>query len=347
MEKVFSAKLMGGKISDVYFSSSRKNVDEMLSEFGSNTLFVFDENTKDLISRNGRNAIVLPAGEEYKTLESITKILDKALSLALSRDSLFIAVGGGVICDMTAFAASIYMRGARALLVPTTLLSQVDASVGGKSGVDYSGYKNLVGSFFPAETIIIDSEMLCSLPDSEFLSGMGEVVKHAFLSPDERLYDFLRLNSSKIMQRNPSALKDMVMLSLEVKKHYIELDPEEKLGIRSFLNLGHTFSHALETITDYQVSHGLGVAWGVKMAMDAGVLIGVTDKAYRDKALDLLSLFPFRLDYDFRDKLADYLDAIGKDKKKTNGSVKFVLMEGQGKPVLAELDSTSIISVVS
>ena len=347
MEKVFSAKLMGGRISEVYFSSSRKSVDEKLSEFGSNSLFVFDENTKDLVSRCGRNTIVLPSGEEYKTLESITKILDKALSLSLSRDSLFIAVGGGVICDMTAFAASIYMRGARTLLVPTTLLSQVDASVGGKSGVDYSGYKNLVGSFFPAEMIIIDSEMLISLPDDQFLSGMGEVVKHAFLSPDNRLFDFLRSNSDKIMQRDADVLKEMVKLSLEVKKHYIELDPEEKRGIRSFLNLGHTFSHALETITDYQVSHGLGVAWGVKMALDAGVLTCITEKDYRDKAVELLSMFPFRLDYDFGDKLDDYLDAIGKDKKKKNGTVKFVLMEGQGRPVLSELDSTSILKVVS
>ncbi len=347
MEKVFSAQLQGGKSSDVYFSSSRESVDEKLREFGGNSLFVFDSNTAGLLSADGRNSIVLPNGEEYKTLESVQMILDKALSLSLSRDSVFVAVGGGVICDMTAFAASVYMRGARAVLVPTTLLSQVDASVGGKCGVDYNGYKNLVGSFFPAESIFIDSEMLLSLPDSEFISGMGEVVKHAFLSPDRRLYDFLYENSRRILGRDAESLSDMVRLSLEVKKHYIELDPEETRGIRSFLNLGHTFSHALETVTGYSVSHGLGVAWGVQKAMDAGVIAGITPQPYRDEASALLSLFPFRMDYDPSGDLDGYIDAIGKDKKKQNGHVRFVLMKGQGEPVLSELSQDVVISAVA
>lgn len=347
MEKVFTANLKGGAKSNVFFSTSLDELSDKLNSYGENVLFVCDENTKELVDLDSSRSVVLPSGEENKTYKSIGVILAKALELSLARDSLFIAIGGGVICDMTAFASSIYMRGARCVLVPTTLLSMVDASVGGKSGIDYFGYKNLIGTFFPAEDILICLESLESLNDKEYLCGLGEVLKHAYLSPDERLFKFLGVNRDKILSRDLKVLSEMVYLSLEVKRYYIELDPEEKMGIRSFLNLGHTFGHALEAITNYSVSHGEGVAWGVRKALEVGVKAGITSEDYKDKALSLLFLYPFNFGYEFTvDKLSLFMEAIQKDKKKSSGSVKFVLMEGQGKPCLKTLSDEEIKSVL-
>ncbi len=348
MQKIFRAALAAGKYSDVYSSSSLSELDEKLREYDLNSIFVFDDNTKDLINRDNRRCVILNSGEEYKSFDSIKTILDKAIDVGLSRDSVFVAVGGGVVCDMTAFAASVYMRGARAVLVPTTLLSQVDASVGGKSGIDYRSLKNIVGSFFPAETIIICSEALKTLPEDEFISGLGEVVKHAFLSPNSDLYDFLEANRDKILSRDSDILSRLLYESLLVKKHFIEQDPEEKKGIRSFLNLGHTFGHALESITDYKVKHGIGVAWGCAKAADAGAVIGITDKAYGEKMKRLLSIYPFNADYKVsKEELPDYLAAIKNDKKKKGGEVKYVFMKGQGEPVLSPLSDAVAASVVS
>lgn len=347
MEKVFTAMLKGGAKSDVYFSNDIKSLEDRIISYGENAIYVFDDNTSRLLAVDDKRSLVLPSGEEHKSYESIKAIIDKAIELSLARDSYFIAIGGGVICDMTAFASSIYMRGAKAILVPTTLLAMVDASVGGKTGIDYSGYKNFIGSFFPAEDILISLEALRSLSDKEYLCGLGEVVKHAFLSPDNKLYDFLVANYNRILSRDLDTMREMVMLSLAVKKHFIEQDPEEKKGIRSFLNLGHTFGHALESITNYRISHGEGVAWGVMRAFEAGVAVGVTKNEYLDKARALFSLFPFSIDFKVpEDKLDDYINAIGKDKKKSNGSVKFVLMKAQGEPVLVSLDESVVRSVL-
>lgn len=348
MEKVFTATLKGGATSDVFFSLRIKDLCEKLAQYGKNSIYVFDSNTENILGYIPENSIVLPPGEKEKRWESIDAILKKALSLGLARDSVFIAIGGGVICDMTAFAASVYMRGARAVLVPTTLLSMVDASVGGKTAIDYMGLKNFVGTFYPAEDILICLETLNTLSEKEYLSGLGEVVKHAFLSQDEVLYDFMKENRGKILSRDLSAMSEMVKLSLYVKKYFIELDPEEKKGIRSFLNLGHTFGHALESISGYGISHGEGVAWGVYKAFQIGTELGVTPKEYASRSLSLLSSYPFDVSYKVSEEdKASFSDALGKDKKKSSGSVKYVLMEGQGKPVLKVIDKSSVIDIVS
>lgn len=347
MDKMLSVKLKGGFVSSVYSSTTLSSVEKKIESYGKNAMYVFDENTKDIVSLDKDRCVVLPSGESAKNYKSIAKIIDKALSLSLARDSIFVAIGGGVVCDMTAFASSIYMRGARLSLVPTTLLSIVDASLGGKTGIDYCGYKNLIGSFYPAEEILICTESLKSLSEKEYICGLGEVVKHAFLSPSWKLYDFLCKNSNMILNRDLATLLEMIKLSLEVKKHYIEIDPEEKKGIRSFLNLGHTFGHALESITNYKISHGEGVAWGVAKAIEAGEIVSITSDEYKSKAFALLSLYPFDTSLKVpSDMIEDFLKAISKDKKKSNGSVKFVLMKGQGEPVLMPLEEQIVKSIV-
>ena len=347
MERLFSVPLKGGAYTDVYSVKTENEFGECLSGYGSNVLFVADSNTARYLP-DGVPSLVLPPGEREKNWSSIDRILSKALSLGLARDSVFIAVGGGVILDMTAFAASVYMRGARVVLVPTTLLSMVDATLGGKTGIDYCGGKNLVGTFYPAEDVIIAPHTLSTLSDKEYRCGLGEVVKHAFLSHDSRLYDFLERHRDAVLNRSDSVMMDMISLSLEVKIDYITADPEEKKGIRSALNLGHTFGHALEAMRGFEVSHGEGVAWGMGRAFEVGRNIGETPSDYADEALSLIDSFGFDTSYRVRkEDFPSFYGAIGKDKKKKGGEVKFVLMKGQGEPVLLPLEKKTVEEAVT
>ena len=341
MEKLFSVTLAGGRKTEVFLASPGEDL-AVGSDF-----IVTDANAGQYLGSRTAD-VVLPPGEGSKNWDSIDRILSSALARGLARDSLFIGLGGGVILDMTAFAASIYMRGARVSLVPTTLLSMVDATLGGKTGIDYGGGKNLVGTFFPAEAVIIAPWTLKTLSDAEYRSGLGEVLKHAVLSQDDRLFRFLEENRNGVMGRDDAILAEMIRLSLEVKISYIERDPEERKGIRSALNLGHTFSHALESYMDYGISHGEGVAWGTAAAIRTGTRLGITPQDLASRTLALLSLYGFSSDA-YRipaDDFASYSAAIGKDKKKSRGSVRFVLMEGQGKPVLMELPDDEIRKAV-
>ena len=347
MEKMFSVPLKGGAYTDVFSISGIENLREVLLSYGGNSLFVADDNTACYLP-SGVESIILPPGEKEKNWASVDRILSKALSIGMARDSVFVAVGGGVILDMTAFASSLYMRGARTVLVPTTLLSMVDATLGGKTGIDYGGGKNLVGTFYPAESVMIASDTLKTLPDREYKCGLGEVVKHAFLSSDRRLHDFLDCNKKAVMERDSSVLGEMIRLSLEVKIEYITKDPEEKKGIRSALNLGHTFGHALEAMRGFEISHGEGVAWGMGRAFDAGRMLGITPTEYADEALSLIRDFGFDTSYRIsKDDFPAFYSAIAKDKKKKGGEVRFVLMEGQGKPVLLPLEQSTIMEAVA
>ena len=244
----FTVTLLNGRKTDVYFLSTIKELSAKLSAYGRRVLWVFDSNSAALFTNLPANSVILPSGEKNKTFSSIEKIISAALDAHLSRDSVFIGFGGGVVCDMTAFAASVFMRGCSLILVPTTLLCMVDASIGGKSAIDFKGGKNLIGTFYPAKDVLISSACLRTLPQQEFISGMGEVIKHAFLTEDDALYDFLVKNRNAILKKDRETVSEMVDMSLRVKASYIERDPEEKLGIRQALNLGHTFAHALETL---------------------------------------------------------------------------------------------------
>ena len=346
MEKLFSVPLKGGAVTDVYSCPIAEIAEEIASYPSS--LSVFDDNS---LSSYGHDApspsLILPPGEEHKNWGSIDTILSSAMEKGLARDSSFIGIGGGVVLDMTAFAASIYMRGARCILIPTTLLSAVDATLGGKTGIDYGGAKNAVGTFFPAEKVIICTEFLKTLPDSEYRSGLGEVLKHALLSEDTELSEFLTRNREKVLSRDPAVVSEMIRLSLAVKISYITKDPEEKLGIRSSLNLGHTFGHALESLYDYKVSHGEGVAWGVVKALEAGAALGVTSLDLAESGIDLFRAYGFDDAFSVpEDLFPRYYQAIGKDKKKKGGAVRFVLMEGQGKPVLMPLSEDIVRALV-
>ena len=295
----------------------------------SDALYVFDEHTIELVPRTPARCCIIRSGEVEKHLGTVERILEQALSCELGRDALFIAVGGGVVCDITAFAASVYMRGVRAILIPTTLLAMVDASLGGKSGVDFHSFKNLVGSFYPAERVVIHTPFISTIPENEYLNGLAEIIKHALLVGGA-LYERVKSWQSRIMAREPAAMQEIIHESLLVKKEFIEADPHEKVGIRAKLNLGHTFAHAYESMNQLAgIGHGQAVAWGIARALTAGVLMGVTDSDYCDEVIELLSSYGYRLDLPIGDRTA-FIQALRHDKKNREGQVTFILQRGIG-----------------
>jgi len=316
----------------------------------SNTLIVTDESlaelpsVADFLKNSGLPVLILPPGEGHKTLRSIEKIAEAALRSGLDRQAVFIGIGGGVVCDMTAFAASAYMRGCSLILMPTTLLSMVDASIGGKTGVDFLEKKNLIGSFYPAGDVFIHIDFLKSLSESEYRSGLAEVIKHAFLS-GSGLLEFIEDNKKPILEREAEILEVLVSKSLRLKAEYIEADFREQ-GIRAHLNLGHTFGHALEAAAGLgEFTHGEAVAWGIERALRAGVRKGLTLKSYAGRARRVLLDFGYDLDFkDFDHKL--FFEALSSDKKKKGGQIRFILQRNIGETLIETLDFELIKEVI-
>ncbi len=292
----------------------------------------------------GINSVVLGPGERYKSLSSIETIAEAAVRTGLDRGAVIIGLGGGVICDMTAFAASVYMRGCRLALAPTTLLSMVDASIGGKTGVDFLDKKNLIGSFYPAENVFIYTEFLQTLSGSEYKSGLAEIIKHGFLSGDN-LLGYIEEHAEDISSRDPEIMQELIFRSLKVKAEYIEQDFREQ-GIRAHLNLGHTFGHALETAAGLgSFTHGEAVAWGISRAARAGALMGITSEAYVSRVDNILRKYGYNIDFsDFNHTI--FMDALFSDKKKKNGELRFILQKNIGETVMESIGADIIKEVI-
>ena len=266
---------------------------------------------------------VLKSGEENKNLQAVETILAAAFKAGIGRDGIFIAAGGGVICDLTAFASSIYMRGCRLVLVPTTLLCMVDASVGGKTGFDLFGIKNLIGSFYPAETVYMPVNVLSTLPEREWKSGMAEIIKTAILSDD----DFIE--QIAINKERSTFIKDFIERAVTFKGGIVSEDlRESENGKRKLLNLGHTFAHALESAAGLgSVSHGEAVAWGIVRACELGCRLGITPKARAEKIRGLIASFGYEIaaPHPLSDNADALINAMKNDKKKHGGKLTFVV----------------------
>ena len=307
------------------------------------SLAVMDANTSQLFRQRFTNDVTLPAGETAKTWQSVETVLKRGVELGLGRDSTIAGIGGGVICDVTAFAASLYMRGCGLLLAPTTLLAMVDASLGGKTGVDFMGYKNLVGTFYPASRIHVDVGTLATLPEREYVSGLAEVIKTALIG-DSELLALLEGSRREVLAREPGVVEEMIRRSLVVKGRIVEEDPWER-GRRAVMNLGHTFGHALETATGFSSwTHGEAVAWGIGRALAAGELLGLTEPAFRGRVESLLRAYGFRLEAPVH--YEDLAPAFERDKKRRGGAVRVVVPRGPCDIVLREVGSRELAAAL-
>jgi 3-dehydroquinate synthase len=285
--------------------------------------------------------VVLPPGETHKTWSSVEAILAAAREAGLGRDGLFIGVGGGVVGDLAGFAASIYMRGARLCLVSTTLLGMVDAALGGKTGCDLFGIKNLAGTFYPAERIFLPVRALTSLPAHEWKSGMAEIIKAAVLD-DGGLFSLLQsLGGGAFFKALPeydaAGVLELISRSVAIKGRIVEADPTETGTGRFLLNLGHTFAHALEAAAGLgTLSHGEAVAWGMVRACELGRIQGITPPERAAEIERLIASFAYETAAPhprLRDETA-FFKALKTDKKKRDGNLNFVVPARRGAQLL-------------
>lgn len=325
-----------GQKTRIEFVSQKELQDEL-----QNQVIITDETVKQLYERMGENAFTVGSGERYKNIETLQKIIDYLIEKDLTRSDKIVALGGGVVCDMAAFAAAIYMRGMHVNLVPTTLLSMVDASVGGKTGIDYASYKNLLGAFKPAETVFICTDFLDTIDEGQYFSGFAEIIKHALLTQDGFL-QYLMKNIDAVKKREKSFLKEVIEWSLRIKISFIEQDPFETQGIRQKLNFGHTFGHVYETLSGFSISHGKSVAWGIVKALQIGSLLGYTDEIYEKSVIKLFRELGYDVDAEVTD-LTAFMNTLGHDKKKRGKDIMYVLQKNQGDTFLTTIENKKVL----
>lgn len=276
--------------------------------------------------------IVLPDGEAYKNAETLSKIYDALLQNRCERSTTLVALGGGVIGDLTGYAAATYLRGVPFIQIPTTLLSQVDSSVGGKTGINHPLGKNMIGAFYQPQLVLADIDTLKTLPPREFSAGMAEVIKYGLIR-DAEFFDWLETNIVKLMVQDEAAISEAIYRSCQNKAEVVARDEHEN-GERALLNLGHTFGHAIENAMGYGVwLHGEAVAAGTMMAADLSRRMGwLTDAEIKRMHAILtaanLPLDPPKLGAD------KYLELMQLDKKVSDGKIRLILQQGIGKSVI-------------
>jgi len=304
----------------------------------------------DAVARSLRAAgkrvteIVLPDGEEEKTWENLQRIYDGLLSEQCDRKTTIVALGGGVVGDMAGFAAATYMRGVPFVQVPTTLLAQVDSSVGGKTGINHPLGKNMIGAFYQPKAVIADTATLNSLPPRELSAGLAEVIKHGAII-DAPFFDWIESNIGRLMARDPDALAYAIRRSCEIKADVVRQDEREG-GLRAILNFGHTFGHAIESGMGYgQWLHGEAVGCGMVMAADLSQRLGLIDAAARDRVAALVQAAG--LPHIAPDLGAErWLELMQVDKKNEGGQIRFILLKPLGAPLITTVPQDVLLATL-
>jgi 3-dehydroquinate synthase len=298
-------------------------------------LSLYGSRVSDSIQKAGFDllTVTIPDGEEFKDLTQLQHIYDELLEYRLDRSSALIALGGGVIGDITGFAASTYMRGISYVQIPTTLLAQVDSSVGGKTGVNHTLGKNMIGTFWQPRIVWIDTDTLRTLPKRELLAGLAEVIKCGVIR-DDNLFAFLEKNRVKILDLDSDVLSHVIERSCEIKAEVVSKD-EREAGLRAILNFGHTIGHAIETVTGYtRFLHGEAVAIGMHFEARLAQMLGLLDSVHVKRIKTLLDAcgLPSQLPSDI--PVGELISSMKLDKKAVAGELKFVLPQKIGKVIM-------------
>lgn len=279
--------------------------------------------------------VLLPDGEQYKTLEYVNNIFDQLLMTKQNRTTTLIALGGGVVGDMTGFAAACYQRGVNFIQIPTTILSQVDSSVGGKTGVNHALGKNMVGAFYQPQLVVADINYFATLPQREVAAGIAEIIKYGLIY-DADFFVWLEQNMTKLVAKDSQALCYAIMRSCEIKAEVVAQDETEQ-GIRAWLNLGHTFGHAIETHQGYgNWLHGEAVSAGTMMALDLSCRLGWIDQDLLNRARKLFELANLPVAPPSNMTVDEFIDLMSVDKKVLDGSIRLVLIEQLGRAVVTD-----------
>lgn len=274
---------------------------------------------------------ILPAGEEHKRLENIEAICGTFLSARLDRSSVIVALGGGVVGDMAGFAAAIFMRGIPFVQIPTTIVAQVDSSVGGKTGVNHPIGKNTLGAFHQPSGVLIDMALLETLPERELRAGLAEVIKHGIIA-DDALLAHMEYRAGNILAKDLTALEMPVVRSCEIKAAIVAEDEHEH-GVRANLNYGHTFGHAFEAVTHYKhFLHGEAIALGMCAAAELAVIVGMSDRTFADRQRACIARYGLPVHWP-QLPVEESLAAMSGDKKARGGKLKFILAAAPGNVV--------------
>jgi len=325
-----------GVRSEILIGGSMDALAGMLPESG--VVIVTDENVKALYQAHFPSFPVLTVspGEGSKQMEVIEQLSSKLLELGIDRSGFILGVGGGVVCDIAGFLASVYMRGIRCGYVSTSLLSQVDASTGGKTGVNVGSTKNILGTIRQPEFVICDPSMLLTLSDEEYLSGLAELIKTAIIG-DRELFDIIGRSHHEIMRRDAEILTLLVTRSVSFKASVVQEDEFEN-GLRRILNFGHTFGHAIEL--QQSVKHGYAVASGMELAALFSYEKGLITSGEKDLIINILTRFGLLSDYDIQGERIRQL--LLHDKKKSGRDINFVFTEGLGKATVMKISIDEI-----
>ncbi|KAA6185520.1 3-dehydroquinate synthase [Thiohalocapsa marina] len=291
--------------------------------------------------------VILPDGEQYKDLATWNRIFDALLAQRFGRDCTLIALGGGVIGDMSGFAAACYQRGVPFIQVPTTLLAQVDSSVGGKTGINHPAGKNMIGAFHQPRAVIADTRTLDTLPDRELAAGLAEVVKYGLIR-DPAFFDWLEANAGALLARDPAALAEAIERSCRNKAEVVAAD-ELEAGQRALLNLGHTFGHAIEAARGYgDWLHGEAVGAGMVMAADLSRRLGWIDSDTLARIRRVIAGFGLPVDPPPDIPAERWLELMAVDKKVQDGTLRLVLLRGIGDAlVTAEFGTDDLVATLA
>lgn len=273
------------------------------------------------------HSFVFPAGEEYKNLDTVRELYTHLIRLHYDRNDMLIALGGGVVGDLCGFCAATYLRGVDFIQIPTTLLSQVDSSIGGKTGVDFDAYKNMVGAFHMPKLVYTNIQTLLTLPEEQFASGMGEIIKHGLIK-DREYYLWLSKEAELIKKRDLSVCEKMIHISNRIKKDVVEGDPKEK-GERALLNFGHTLGHAIEKLMNFRMLHGHCVAVGCLAAAHISAVRGLISSEEVEQLRNILQYFQLPAGISALDP-NNVIEATKNDKKMEAGVIKFILLSSIG-----------------
>ncbi len=336
----------GGSRSEIVVGGSLKNISEYT---GGRTVIIITDATVDSLYGSlltGYNKIIIGEGEENKTLSTIEYIYEKLISYSADRNTLLIGVGGGIVTDITGFAASTFMRGLPYGFVSTTLLSQVDAGVGGKNGVNFKNLKNMIGTINQPEFVIADTGMLASLPEEEIVSGLGELIKHAFL--DNKVSGGILdsvftadFNPSDFAAKDRESLNELIFNSIKVKASVVS-DDEKEQGRRRLLNLGHTLGHAVEIAE--KIPHGTAVVKGIVFSALFSVRKGYLSENEAEKIINALKrIVP---DCEVKAERNHLKEIVLHDKKRENSSIYFVFLKGAGSPLIEKISIDELLEAL-
>jgi 3-dehydroquinate synthase len=319
-----------GRRSQIYVGKRMDDLDQLIPQ---HAIIITDQNVDAIYGRlwEKRRKILIGIGEKNKTLATMNYIYSQLLNFGVDRSGFIVGVGGGIVCDIAGFAASTFLRGIDFSFLPTTLLAQVDAAIGGKNGVNFKGFKNMVGTFNQPKFILSDPLVLQTLPPKELQNGFAEIVKHALIA-DAAMFGYMQQRINAMLDLEPEVINHLITRSVEIKSAIVNRDEHEK-GERRKLNLGHTFGHAIEKIAG--ISHGKAVSIGMVMASKIALQKGYISQNDLSAIAGLLQ--SVGLPVELLAETDELINAIYMDKKRENDFVHFILPKGIGQVIIEKI----------